>query len=151
MTRTSFWNSEQIRPTRRWPPALWFSSVEIRCHLMLQIRQQVWIFCSCYQDNPARKRIIVHVTKSDQENFNRMSYISSLMNQLKTWKATMISGLCTWSMQTAANLSVIVLASTWFFRFRGCKRASTHCSEHNNKIDQITPLTENFKREMQRE
>jgi hypothetical protein len=39
-------------------------------------------------------------------------------------------------MQTAANLSVMVLVSTGSSSFRGFKRASTHC--RNNKIGQKT-------------
>jgi hypothetical protein len=39
-------------------------------------------------------------------------------------------------MQTAANLSVMVLVSTGAFSFRGFKRASTHCK--NIKIGQKT-------------
>jgi len=56
-------------------------------------------------------------------------------------------------MQTAANLSVIVLASSRFFRFRGCKRASTHCrkaQEEDQMINQSTPLKK-FLREMEGE
>jgi hypothetical protein len=50
-------------------------------------------------------------------------------------------------MQTAANLSVIVLASSRFVRFRGCKRASTHCRKAQEEDQMINQRSKHATKE----